>query len=422
MLVSDLGSEFYPVGQSENLRSVLHSGNQRFRETLEAWASIAKHVAVWDYWKIHQLTFPYTNTPHSQPDVQFFRDQRVGRLFIECEDRDEGSFAALKQWLGLKLMQNPDRSAPDLIRFFLRGYYGAAADCMGEYLAYLEKRIAETPGSLGRLRPTNWEYLTLPFFAQVDALLDRAEALAADSPACLAHVRRERVPVDCAMLHMWDQLQRTLPEGRQMPFDKPEVLARYEKHKSAALRSYYSGDPLARQLENLTNELRLFEAMPIPVPEQFRGRQVADLLWPDFTIGQLRVGDPEATAGIAVRLGPRPADPDFHVLPLTMGVHDQISGQAGPRVSLQQTDLAQDGKYHFYRLGTWPIGAQKTYVWVHWTWLIQIYLTKAYQPPLVETMDIYVSLKAVGPAYVKGSTDENSIYVDRIILVKPEGR
>ncbi len=33
--------------------------------------------------------------------------------------------------------------------------------------------------------------------------------------------------------------------------------------------------------------------------------------------------------------------------------------------------------------------------------------------------DAYVSLKVKGPAYVKGSTDSNGLWMDRVLLVRP---
>ena len=417
--VCDLGSEWYPISRSENLRPVSHPDNQHFKEALEAWAAIATHVAVWDYWKIYKITFPYTNIFHTAADVRFFRDNRVSKLFIECEDLENGSFAALKQWIGLKLMQNPDHDVEDFVDFFMPGYYGPAADVMREYLDYLQKRVDETPVSFGRRHPTKWEYFDTDFFLKVNELLDRAEALTAHLPECLARVQRERVPVDYAMLFLWDSLESDLPPGDALPYDKEHVIARYETNKAAVLRLYYFGDTLAQHLEMLSNDVRLFRAMPIALPEQFQGKNVIDLLWPDFPEGDIQVEDPDAAAGVAVRLGGPPNQPDFHERPLRMGLYDRADKIFGPHLDIEKEDIPQDGQYHFYRLGTFPIG-ETTIAWFHWTWLIQISLGRAYQPPLVSTMDVYASVKLVGPDYVQGSTDESAIYVDRIILVEAQ--
>ncbi|MHB8995302.1 MAG: DUF4838 domain-containing protein [Armatimonadota bacterium] len=413
--VCDLGSEWYPITRSENLRSVLHPDNQYFQETVKTWSALAKHIAVWDYWKIYKITFPYTNVSSLQPDLQFFRDNRGEKLFVEGEDLDSGSFVALKQWLGLKLMDDPDRPAADLIRLFVRGYYGPAADTMQEYLRYLEQRIADTPGSFGRPHPLNWKYFDRDFFVKVNELLDRAERQAAGSPACLAHVQRERVPVDYAALFMWDKLAG---QGMQWPLDKQHVLARYEANKGAVLRLYYGGEKLTAQLGNLANEVRMLNAMPLPLPEELRGRQVVGFLWPDLP-REGRVDDPEATGGVAIRLGPRPNQADFHARPLAMGIYDAANKKFGPSLTFKPEDVPQDGKYHLYRIGSFPVG-EKTYVWFHWTWLLQAQLARVYQPPLEKTMAVYASVKVTGPSYVKGSTAEDGVWVDRVMLVEAE--
>ena len=38
--------------------------------------------------------------------------------------------------------------------------------------------------------------------------------------------------------------------------------------------------------------------------------------------------------------------------------------------------------------------------------------------PTVNDWDAYISLKVKGPDYVKGSTDTNGLWMDRVLLVK----
>ncbi len=40
------------------------------------------------------------------------------------------------------------------------------------------------------------------------------------------------------------------------------------------------------------------------------------------------------------------------------------------------------------------------------------------QDPTVNDWEAYISLKVKGPAYVKGSTDSNGLWMDRVILVR----
>ena len=56
-------------------------------------------------------------------------------------------------------------------------------------------------------------YLTLPFYLECERLFDQAETQCASNPKALLHVRRERIPVDSGLFHMWSQLTRDLPAG-----------------------------------------------------------------------------------------------------------------------------------------------------------------------------------------------------------------
>jgi len=64
----------------------------------------------------------------------------------------------------------------------------------------------------------------------------------------------------------------------------------------------------------------------------------------------------------------------------------------------------------------------KASLWVHWSWFITQSIAAAYNPLDPDnSYDVYVSLKVQGPAYVDGATEENAIFLDRIILVKCDG-
>jgi hypothetical protein len=312
------------------------------------------------------------------------------------------------------MMQNPDRPAGDLVAKFMRGYYGPAAGCMKDYLDYLEKRIAESP------KPTGWDYLDLPFFVKVNALLDKAEmALSASDSLYSLHVRQERVPVDIALLHLWEKLASRIPGNQAMPFNRNGVIERYAKNRGDVIRDYYGGERLKESRAKLAYEIKFFKAMPIPLPEQFAGMKVvADLLWPDFTPPSSNVDDPIATAGAAHRLGPNKDDKTFHDRPLAMGLYDstKASEKSGPSITVKPEEIPQDGKYHIYKVGRFLPG-KRALLWAHWSWHIQLYLRKANCPPVEEEVDVYVSMKVLGPAYIKGSKDENSIFIDRVILV-----
>ena len=219
-------------------------------------------MAYWDYWIQYspndKFPTPYVNLACLQPDLKLFRDSGVEMMFVECERVETTSFFALKRWVGLKLMQDPDRAVSGLVDTFMRGYYGPAAKAMRTYLTYLEHQIASVPATV-KLSATKAEerpYLDLPFFVRCERLLDEAEAVCAARTPELLHVRRERVPVDGALCWMWGKLEKSLPQGRTMPFDREAVLARYENSRLEQMQAMRSPDKIDKGKADLAEEMR----------------------------------------------------------------------------------------------------------------------------------------------------------------------
>jgi len=115
-------------------------------------------------------------------------------------------------------------------------------------------------------------------------------------------------------------------------------------------------------------------------------------------------------------------DADFKK-PLTFGV------TGGATVTLKPEEIPQDGKYHLFKIGrinvktginerdrttVWALEGQKLGVNVGW-----LCVTNA-SDRQVNGWDAYISLKIKGPAYVKGATDANGVWMDRVLLVKPQ--
>ena len=108
-----------------------------------------------------------------------------------------------------------------------------------------------------------------------------------------------------------------------------------------------------------------------------------------------------------------------------MGVYDRTEKKSiAPGLRLSGKDIPRDEKYHFYHLGTARLGPDSV-VWAHGTWLLTCVLDKAYQladgiDPSINDWDVYVSLKFTGPSYVEGSENEDAVWMDRVILARPE--
>jgi len=286
-------------GQSDWFRPLTHEVNRDMRESLESWARISKHLAVFDYWNMLQVHTPGFYIPSSsiscvKPDLEYFLKNNVKRLwvcgfpdFVHADnhfDDEVHSFYALKTWLGCKLLLEPNADEKQLLDTFFAGYYGPAAVKMREFMEYLERRQNACPGKLITVRREDYykAYLNLEFFVTAQKILDAAEAAVVGDPLRLARVKRERIPVDSALLHLEPSLRKAhCRQGEVYPFDRAAVLTRYASNWASYLENFVPqtsgfgrGDAQNRDKARIFVEKRLdyLRAMPMITAESIRHR------------------------------------------------------------------------------------------------------------------------------------------------------
>ena len=413
--------------ESDLFHPITHPVNKAQLERLQGWSKIARNIAEWDYWIQYspndKFPTPYAPVSCLQPDLETFHRHGVSNVFVECESPDTTSFFALKCWLGYQLMQDPYRPAEPLIRAFMDGYYGAASAKMGEYLEFMQDSIAAVDANLSGMKCYARPYLTLPFYLACERLLDEAEALCAADAKALLHVRRERLPVDAGLCHMWSDLTRNLPAAQMPPFDRELLAKRYGDYRLEQLEAYRTATTLPGAKSKLSEEMARLRASDIPLPEQFRDLapgSYRDFTWPAFRGSGKRSGvvaDPQAAGGKALQYtGEGPKD---HQRPLGFGVYDRPRRVFGPSMKLKGPDVPQDEQYHWYKVGRFAV-TDGTLLWAHWTWLLSVDLDRVYDPAERDHQrDIWVSLKITGPAYVKDSKQPNAVFLDRVLVIKP---
>jgi hypothetical protein len=278
--IAHLNAEWAPQETIDDycdlFRPMTHAANRKPYQTLIGWSHIAKHLAYWDYWilyiqrdegypKTDLFQTPYVTLTYIKSDLKLFFDNNVEVMFVECEEPETSSFFALKRWVGLKLMQNPRQPAEPLIETFMAGYYGRASQKMNEYLQYMESRITAVRGTekLSAIREHTRPYLDFEFFATCTRFLNEAEAMCGTDKAARLNVQRERIPVDSGLLGMWGQLEKQAPKGRPMPWDREEVLKRYETVRLTQMEVRRSRDRLQDGRATLQKELKKLRDVPL---------------------------------------------------------------------------------------------------------------------------------------------------------------
>ena len=420
--VCDLGAEF-ASGESESLRKVTHPQNAEFKKIVESWGKISKHMGIWEYWVLYNkpFAFPYSVIGNLEDDFRFYKKNNAETIIVECEYPEQTSFFALKRWLGLKLMQSPERPVKPLVDQFLKAYYGKAADVMKDYLNYLEKRQNEDPEArYGATSPYQYKYLDRDFFTTANRLLDKAETLAGDDQDASIHVRHERVPVDSAMLNLWKKLES---DGRgKLAFVRKEILNRYQANGLEQIARFVpKGGPsgFSMTVAGLSNQITAL-GLDLQPPAHIKNpAMLEDIFWAEMKglpqLGSAVTDDQAACGGKALKLVNKKGIEGFFDGPLAAWVYNTTLKKTVFSRPIPRSEIIADGKYHWYDLGKVSITPGSILV-IHKKQYIAVSLDKAVNPE--PEWDLQVSLKFTGPSFVPGSKDEDAIWLDRVILVK----
>ncbi len=335
-----------------------------------------------------------------------------------------------------------------LIKTFMDGYFGEASGKMRDYLRYLRKRIdADAQFKTLRDEPHKLAYLDLEFFKTSQTLFDQAETRVEAGSLSAKHIAVERFTLDAALLYLWPWLERKLPAGKTLPFDRQVVIQRYERGWQALVSSRYSR--ICTQDKNsLNNDGRLLERMvglfrDSQLPEQFRDlppRDVADFNW--LTFSQIRprqkfIPDDEAAGRMTATFtersriqkaeeggnAPEAGEAEQPPGPLIFGVGVWKALSDGQTITVPPEDIPQDGRYHLYHVGRICV-QEGTTVWALEGARLGVNVDRIFEAdaddPAVNEWDAYISLKLQGPAYVRGSRQPNGVWMDRVLLVRPQ--
>lgn len=222
--------------------SVEHSDNTFFLDSLKAWTEIAKNVMVWDYWityNFHNSTLagdlPCATEETTAKDILAFQKLGVSMVFSEMEFYDgRMDVFDYKQYLYLKLLENPSLDFKKLASEFANDYYGAAGKLFLEY----RSRLAEIQKKWHPYIPWDpqygrFTYLTMDFLKDMQDLFDRGEKILASDPVRLKRWRHARVSLDRAVIvrmsFIAEEFLRTGKPIEEFPFNLGVIIKRIEK-------------------------------------------------------------------------------------------------------------------------------------------------------------------------------------------------
>lgn len=393
------------------LRPLSAPTNRAAREVTEGWAAAVQggQLFVWDYAQIRApFRYPYDGTTKILKNLEYWHRLGIDKVFMEQAGIDL-SFRPMRDWLFFRKSVHPELKNEVLIDEYLRGYFGPAAGPLRKYYDQLaaltvsgDKPYFETPASV-------IPWLNAEFYTQVNTWFDEAEALCAGEANAkhLRHVQLERVPVDSGILHLWHRYAESPAwKGR-----KEEVLRRYEKNKRMLIQTWATS--VHAWVNNgagaFDGELAALRLAP---PARFAGRNATLRLASAGAPVANLVKDPSAAGGLARRLGTGKLGE--HKLPFQMKVHNDLTTSPWPAITLAQ--VPQDEAWHWHHAGTVPLGGLAS-LWSNVP--LGLPIGWGAVPPPNNEMEVWVSLKFTGPAYVKDSPSPDQVLIDQVIIVPP---
>ena len=171
-----------------------HIVTQQFREKLNGWKAISKHLYVWDYTTNfgHYLA-PFPNLFTLQPNLQYLKKNGVtGYLAQGNYQGTNGEFGELRAYMLSKLLWKADTDVNALINEFLKGYYGAGWTYIRQYIDEYQKASASYHLT-STINNAPQDSMPVDSPQMAEAFIARMEALWAAAEQAAVGSERERV-------------------------------------------------------------------------------------------------------------------------------------------------------------------------------------------------------------------------------------
>ena len=177
------------INVENNAADAFALSGQAFTDDLADWAKIAPHLYLWDYTtNFSNYLQPFPNWHVMGENLRLFRRLGVEGV-LEQGNYAPGkasAFAPLRIYLLSRLLWNADADTDELIRTFVRGYYGAEAE------TGVLQCLSLTEGAASQSHMGIYDMPDAPYLEE--ALLIRADAALADALRRTADpIRRERL-------------------------------------------------------------------------------------------------------------------------------------------------------------------------------------------------------------------------------------
>ena len=396
------------------------------------------HVKMcWDYWNLSGVYFdpPRIETVFDalKPDFKYFLRHGINALFIEAEidGHKPQNFMMLNYYVAGKLLVDPDKDPEKSAQIFIENYYGkTAAPIMYKYFKLIREGVAKDPQKASTHIVGEWQFATADFMLSMYNDFKAAAAATGDSRR-KQRINSELITPIWAVLARWPNFEEKFAKAginRKQLIRECKTLVRNNIRRYACEKPEKS-DKLFEQ------KFKEIEILPV-VPREFshisrHNIRIANHSYfrPDKSLNCSIVRDPESIQGLVLKSASK--NPASHgvnkVMPGKYRFRTTAFHMASnkKRISLFLKKVPEDEKYHWYRIpGKIVLGIRSNF-WGH-GWGINArtntWYTLTYGDDKDNTWEqIWFRAKFTGPAYVKGSTKENAIYIDTVVAVRSDG-
>ena len=416
-------------------RPLSHKFNAGQKAKIDAWRELGAKLVVWEYWNMG-IEGVYFDPPRIEvmvdsiaPDLRYFAASGVQAMMVEDEfcQKNPQNFYDLQCYLGFQLMADVSRDEESLINDYMDGCYGPAAPAMKEFLALLRQAVKDEKEPLFYISNPKRDYIDGAFLEKAYRLLKKAQAAIPPDSAYYRRVQQEMIsPLAVIILNpQHDFLKRT-------GLAKADILAEYRAARLSRIEQPWVTAERQKQDKAALEQDLAAMALEIPTPDFLKSRgKLLKFAWPqmgDSYEGSCKMeSDPDSALGKAL-VARAPFEAAKHDLskpfaggyyPNSFGVYSRSDKRSSETI---RTAVPQDEKYHWYKIPAFDYGPD-SFLWGFY-WLSSVNLstvfTNADGLPGYNVWETWVSVKYAGPAYVKGSKQKNGVFIDQVILVKPE--
>jgi hypothetical protein len=208
---------------------------QQFQTAMKGWAAIGANIDIWDYTcNFSNYAGPMPNWQVVTDSIRFFVKHNAKGVMLQGNYQTPGtSDGYMRCWVWAKLLWDPTLDTQALMKDFVFGYYGKAAQPVWDYEGLLwnmwEKehhgKLQNPPGGI-RYPMTLFDG---DFMNRARGCFKRAEALA-DDPETLQRVEEAELQILYADIVQQAQSGKPAdPAALKAALDKFERIARREK-------------------------------------------------------------------------------------------------------------------------------------------------------------------------------------------------